>query len=162
MLSCFSRVWLFVTLWNVACQAPLSIGFSRQEYWSGLPFPPAGDLPNPGIEPVSLWSPELAGGFFTTSATWEAQAYTVLCVNYISIQLEEKTYLNKRKWQEGKKGEPKLHKARRAFVYEIKAHRIHDRSITSRVNWNRSFPPKGASKVGDVQSGWGLCHHLAS
>ena len=54
------------------CQAPLSMGFSRQEYWSRLPCPPPGDLPNPGIEPTSLMSPALAGMFFTTSATWEA------------------------------------------------------------------------------------------
>ena len=47
----FSRVLLFVTLWTVAYQAPLSVGFSRQEYWSGLPFPSPGDLPDPGIEP---------------------------------------------------------------------------------------------------------------
>ena len=53
----------FVTPWTVACQAPLSMGFPRQEYWSGLPFPSSGDLPNPGIEPSS---PALAGGFFTT------------------------------------------------------------------------------------------------
>ena len=53
MLSCFSHVWLFVTLWTVALQAPLSMGFSRQEYWSGLPCPPPGDLPNPGIKPAS-------------------------------------------------------------------------------------------------------------
>ena len=52
-----------------SCQAPLSMGFSRQEYWSGLPCPPAGDLPDPGIEPAS---PALPGGFFATSATWEA------------------------------------------------------------------------------------------
>ena len=52
--------------WTVACQAPLSAGFSRQEYWSGLPVPPPGDLPHPGIEPRSLVSPSLAGGFFTT------------------------------------------------------------------------------------------------
>ena len=58
-----SRVWLFVTPWTVAYQAPLSKGFSRQEYWSGLPFPSPGYLPNPGLEPVSL---ALAGGFFTT------------------------------------------------------------------------------------------------
>ena len=62
---------LFDTLWTVAHQAPLSMKFSRQEYWSGLPFPPPGDLPDPGIEPASLISPALAGGFFTTSATWE-------------------------------------------------------------------------------------------
>ena len=57
----------------IARQAPLSMGFSRQEFWSGLPCPPPGDLPSPGIEPTSLRSPEMAGGFFTTSATWEAQ-----------------------------------------------------------------------------------------
>ena len=57
--------------WTAAHQAPLSMGFSRQEYWSGLPFPPPEDLPDPGIEPASLVSPELAGGFFTTSASWE-------------------------------------------------------------------------------------------
>ena len=55
-----------VTLWTVAHQAPLSMGFSRQEYWSGLPSPPPGDLPNPGIEPVSLMSPALAS--FTTGS----------------------------------------------------------------------------------------------
>ena len=49
------------------------MGFSRDEYWSGLPCPPPGDLPNPGIEPESLMFPALAGRFFTTSATWEAQ-----------------------------------------------------------------------------------------
>ena len=58
MLSCFSRIWLFATLWTVACQAPLSMGFSRQEYWSVLPCPPPGDLPDPGIEPASM-SPAL-------------------------------------------------------------------------------------------------------
>jgi len=57
---------------NVACQAPLSMAFSRQEYWSGLPFPPPEDLPDSGIKPMSLMSPALAGGFFT-SATWEAR-----------------------------------------------------------------------------------------
>ena len=72
MPSRFSCVWLFVTLWTVACQAPLSKGFSRQEYWSGLPCPPPGDFSNPGMEPESLMSPTLAGRFFTTSATWEA------------------------------------------------------------------------------------------
>ena len=73
-LSHCSCVWLFVTPWTVARQAPLSIGFSRQEYWSGLPCPPPGNLPGPGIEPVPLMSPALAGEFFTTSTTWEALA----------------------------------------------------------------------------------------
>ena len=64
-----SHVQLFVTPWTVAYQAPRSMGFSRQEYWSGLPFPSPGDLPDPETEPTSLMSPALAGGFFTTSAT---------------------------------------------------------------------------------------------
>ena len=73
MLSHFSRVQLFVTLWTVAHQAPQSMEFSRQEHWSGLPFPSPGDLPNLGIEPISLMSPAMEGGFFTTSAAREAQ-----------------------------------------------------------------------------------------
>ena len=68
----FSRVLLFATLWTIACQVPLSMGFSRQEHWRGLPFPFPGDLPDPGTKPTSLKSPVLAGGFFTTSAIWEA------------------------------------------------------------------------------------------
>ena len=74
VLSHFSHVHLFETLWTIAHQAPLSMGFSRHEYWSGLPFPSPGDLPNTGIEPGSLMSPALAGEFFTTSATWEDEA----------------------------------------------------------------------------------------
>ena len=62
LLSC---VWLFVTPWMVACQALLSMGFSRQEYWSGLTFPPPGDLPDPGMEPTFLESPAFADGLFT-------------------------------------------------------------------------------------------------
>ena len=73
VLSYFSCIQLFVTPWTVTRQAPLSMEFSGQEYWSGLPFPSPGDFPSPGIEPASLLSPELTGRFFTTSATWEAQ-----------------------------------------------------------------------------------------
>ena len=58
-----SPVWLSETPWTVACQAPLSMGFSQQEYWSGVPFPSPGDLPDPRTEPTS---PALAGRFFTT------------------------------------------------------------------------------------------------
>ena len=65
-LSVPSHVWLFVTPWTVAHQVPLSMGFSRQEYWRGLLFSSPGDPPYPGIEPGSLASPALAGGFFTT------------------------------------------------------------------------------------------------
>ena len=72
ILSHFSHAWLFAILWTEACHAPLSMGFSRQEYWSGLPFPPPGHLSSPGMEPTSLTSTALANEFFTTSTTWEA------------------------------------------------------------------------------------------
>ena len=74
MLSHLSCVRLCVMVWTVAHQAPLSVGFSRQEYWSRQPFPPPGDLPDPEIKPLSLRYPAMAGGFFTTSATWKAQS----------------------------------------------------------------------------------------
>ena len=78
VLSHFSRVHPFVTLQTEACQAPLSMGFSRQEYWSGLPCPPPADPLHPGIEPTSFMSPALAGRFPTISATLEAHKY---CLN---------------------------------------------------------------------------------
>ena len=65
------------------------MGFFRQEYWSGLPFPPPGDLPDPGIQPTSLMSPALAGVFLTTSATWEAP-YVYVCVN---LRVKNKHYI---------------------------------------------------------------------
>ena len=76
MLSRFSHVQLSVTLWSVACQAPLSMGFSRQESWSGLPRPSPGDLPDSGIEPASLASPAMEA-----RTTWEAPHRTVVGIN---------------------------------------------------------------------------------
>ena len=73
------HVPLSVTPWPVARQAPLFMGFFRQEYWSGLPCQPPGDLSHLGTEPTSLTSSALAGGFFTNSATWEA--WWVPCFN---------------------------------------------------------------------------------
>ena len=73
VLSCFSCVQLFVTQWTIAHQAPLSLGFSRQEYWSGLPCPPPGDIPDPELKLAPFTSPAQAGRFFTASATWEPQ-----------------------------------------------------------------------------------------
>ena len=78
-VSRFSLVWLFATLWTVARQVPLSTGFSRQEYWSGLPYPPSGDLPEPGIKPVSTF-PVLADMFLTTSTTRKPK--TLLAFHY--------------------------------------------------------------------------------
>ena len=81
--SVVGHVQLFATPWNVAHQASLSMEFSRQKYWSRLPFPSPGNLPYPAIEPSFLMSPVLAGGFFTTSATWEAQYRHIVWHNLI-------------------------------------------------------------------------------
>ena len=77
MFGCFSCVWLFaINPMNCSPpQAPLSMGFSRQEWWGGLPCPPPGDLPNPRIKARSLILPAMAGKFFTTSATWKAHIF---------------------------------------------------------------------------------------
>ena len=72
VLNLFSCVQVSATPWAIDLQAPLSMGFPRQEYWSGLPCLLPGDLPDPGIKPTCLMSPALAGRCFTTSATWEA------------------------------------------------------------------------------------------
>ena len=71
-----THVWLSVTPWTVAHQAPLSMGFSRQEYWSGLLFPPSGDLPDPGIKPAS---PALEGWFLTTAKNHLRPLYLFFC-----------------------------------------------------------------------------------
>ena len=77
VLSCFSRVQLFATPWTVAQEAPLPMGFPKQERGSGLPCPAPGDLPNPGIKPSCFMFPALASRFFTTGATWEAHRDSV-------------------------------------------------------------------------------------
>ena len=101
MVLCFSfffvkllnRVQLFAIPWTVTYQAPLSLGFSRQEYWSGLPCPPPGDLPNAGTELASLMSRALAGRFFATNATWEDPCMYVhvsICMGVFLVQFFEK------------------------------------------------------------------------
>ena len=95
MLSHFSHVRLFATIWTVAHQAPLSMGFSRQEHWNGMSCPPPGDLPNLGIKPVFPRSPALAGGFFTTNATWEAHQPSILIVNESNKTFSEDALLIK-------------------------------------------------------------------
>ena len=103
MLSHFSHVWLFATPWTVAHLAPLSMGFSRQEYWSGLPCPPSWDLPNPGIEPVSLMSSALAGKFFTTSTTWKAPKYSQYDSSFTKFKhMKTHNIVFKEKWIGGK------------------------------------------------------------
>ena len=88
MFSCFSHVWLCTILWTVAHRVPLSMRFSR----SGFPCPPAGDLPDPGIEPASLRSPALTGRFFTTSATQEAPLRLTCAHNYRKYTSEEEIH----------------------------------------------------------------------
>ena len=86
MLSHFSHVWFFATLWTLACQVPLYMGFSRQEYWNGLPCPPAGDLPDLGIEPTFM-SPALAGEFFTHSTIGKLHIIKIYIYIYIYMHI---------------------------------------------------------------------------
>ena len=81
LVQLLSRFRISVVPWTLACQALLSIEFSRQEYWSGLSLHSPGDLQDPGIEPTFLTFPALAGGFFITSTTWEAHIYTYIYGN---------------------------------------------------------------------------------
>ena len=96
LLSRFSHVRLFVTPRTVAHRAPLSVGFSRQEYWNRLLCPPPGDLPDPGIKPAFLMTLGLAGQFFTTSATWEALLKA--SVQFSSVQLLNRVQLFVTPW----------------------------------------------------------------
>ena len=86
----------FATPWTAACQTPLSMGFARQEYWSGLPFPSPGDLPNPGIEPAS---PVLEGRFFTAKPLREAHIYVISFYINFSIFIEL-VYIIETCWRE--------------------------------------------------------------
>ena len=89
MLNCFSHIQFFATPWTHSVPGSSSMGFSRQNYWSGLPSPSPGDLPNPGIKPVSPAPPAFAGGFFTTSATWEAHIYIHRYISHVIISLRK-------------------------------------------------------------------------
>ena len=88
MLNYLSCVQLFEILWTIAHQAPLSMEFPRQEYWSGLPSLPPGNLSDPGIKPLSLISSSLAGRFFTTSYTWEDLSVNIYPNLITSLQLK--------------------------------------------------------------------------
>ena len=87
MPSHFSHVQLFATLCTIARQAPLFMGFSRQEYWSGFSFLSPGDPSDPRIEPASLMSPALSGGFFTTSTSGKPRFFIWLGLNPLSCYL---------------------------------------------------------------------------
>ena len=118
VLNCFSCVWLFHGLY-VAHQPPLSMGFSRQEYWSALPCPPPGDLPNPEIEPTSLTSPALVDGFYVTSITWKAPFNTgsgrCVCVCVCVCVYIYKTFFNLKNWS----GSSRYQNDTFAYVYSV-------------------------------------------
>ena len=97
MLSRFSCVLLFAALGTVACQAPLSMGFSRQEYWSELPYPPPGDLPNPGIKATSLMFSALPGGFLP-GAPPEKPCPRNSLVQFSSVQFLSRVWLFVTPW----------------------------------------------------------------
>ena len=99
MLSHLGHVWLFESLWTVACHVPLSMGFFRQEYWSGFPWPSPGDLPNPGIEPAFPVAPALQVDSLLLSHQGTAECYYTELINYIGEYGREKlgrvlNYLN--------------------------------------------------------------------
>ena len=96
----------FASLWTVAFQAPLSMGSSRQEYWSGWPCPPPGVLPDPGIKPESLTSPALEGQFFTTSATWEAPSLIIIPIKKNCTHLSRLCWDLGRAWIKGRRLDP--------------------------------------------------------
>ena len=83
-----SPVQLFVTPWTVARQRSLSMGFSRQEYWSGLPFPPPGDLPDPGIEPTSPVSPALQVGSLHTESSEKLSLFKIILKTCIAVDVD--------------------------------------------------------------------------
>ena len=87
MLSHFNHERLFATLQSVACQTPLSMGFSRQEYWSGLPCLPPGDLHDPGIKPAPPVTPALQAGSLLLSHWGSPQIYAYICFNYLIFSL---------------------------------------------------------------------------
>ena len=100
MWACvLSPVWLFATLWTGTCQAPLFMELSRHEYWSGLPFPTPGDLPDPRIKSMSLASHALAGGFFTNCTTWEAHIHHIHTNMFMFIKDYKHTIIKELKYE---------------------------------------------------------------
>ena len=87
VLSCISRVQLLVSLWAIDHQVPLFMGYSRQGYWSKLPCPPPGDLTDPAIKPMSLMSPALASGFFTTSHLGSPKGHYRFDYNFLPFKI---------------------------------------------------------------------------
>ena len=154
ILRNFSHVWLFATLWTVAQQAPLSMGISRQKYWSRLPCP-SGDLPNPGMEPASLTSCALANGFFTTSVTQEAHIQYIhkgmyKMTAYYSALWKKETLLFATTWMELKSIYSKYYKPDREGQYNMVS--LICRIIKKRQKVEKWLPGAGGWK--GIGRGW--------
>ena len=111
------RVGLFVTSKTVAHEAPLSMGFSRQEYWSGLPFSPPGNLPNLGIEAVSLTSPAFADGFFTTGVIWKVQEVHPISHNFRFFIKSISLYMNMHVRWKGRQMHIKVKQSHTSYMF---------------------------------------------
>ena len=96
LLSHFSHVWLFETLWTIACQTSLSMGFSGQEYWSELPFPSLGDLPYPGIKPASPVSPALQVDSLPAKplGKFPVLHYQIVKINHVPLWLADRILIS--------------------------------------------------------------------
>ena len=141
-IQSLTHVRLFVTLWTTAHQAPLSMGFPRQEYWSGLPVPSPGDILDKGIKPTSLASPALAGIFFNISATWEAQEAQTRSIPVTPTQEGNLSQVLKRNGSETKEFYERGGKAERHILIV---------TFQTQVIKARSLPPGTyAQKVGLV------------
>ena len=129
------------TLWEpMDCSPPGSsaVGFSRQEYWSGLPCPPSGDLPNPGTEPVSRMSPALAGRFFTTSASWEPLSGSY----WRSFSIQYTAYRTHKLRQENKQGKKQgISRVQAQASLRGTKHRVEDRGSREAWLWRRKDTP---------------------
>ena len=112
-------VGLFVTSKTVAHEAPLYMGFSRQEYWSGLPISPPGDLPNLGIKAVSLTSPAFADGFFTTGVIWKVQEVHPISQNFRFFIKSVSLYMNKHVRWKGRQMHIKVKQSHTSYMFRL-------------------------------------------
>ena len=144
------------TLWTVAHQASQSMGFSRQECQSGLPCPPAGDLPNTGIEPASLRSSALAGGFFTPSATWEAPSLCYISALFLCSVFTMKKFQCIWLFQEAPGVCSPSFKPNRKTVSFCQSIQVGPRSESHCILWSTRFDWPSTL---DIEQGWPQSDH---
>ena len=133
-----------MNLWTVAHQAPLSMEFSRQEYWSALSCPPSGNLPDPGIEPIYLTSTALADRFFTISATWISPRKQKITYNWIPIRLTSRREWQK--WWKEKKLQPRLLYSCKDLIQIPRRNEKFYRQTKAKSIQHRQFSPSTSAK----------------